>query len=121
MPLLSITLLIIVATSLTSLLAFGSRETMDKLIMRPYAVKHHKEYYRFLSSGFIHANWPHLILNMLVLWSFGRVVEYYYREVFGPMAITYFLLLYLLGMIVADIPTYLKHLNHPAYGSLGAS
>ena len=45
-----------------------------------------------------------------------------FKEVFGPTTgLLYFLLLYLGGIVVSDIPTYLRHRNDPGYRSLGAS
>ena len=35
------------------------------------------EWYRFLTSGFIHADWMHLLVNMYVLYIFGDILEHY--------------------------------------------
>ncbi len=65
-----------------------------------------KEYYRLLTSGFVHADWMHLMVNMFVLYSFGEYIESYVRALFGntPGRII-FLGLNLLNIIIANIPT----------------
>jgi membrane associated rhomboid family serine protease len=63
----SITLILIIITSGISYYAFSNTLLMDKLIMNPYRVTKRNEYYRFITSGFIHADFGHLIFNMLSL------------------------------------------------------
>ncbi len=117
----SITIIIIIITALVSFAAFQSAELQQKLMMKPYTITRRNEWYRFITSGFIHANIPHLAINMLVLFSFGRVVEYYYQAAFDPRGELYFVIMYVGGIIVSDIPSYLKHRNDSSYSSLGAS
>ncbi|MBK9732725.1 MAG: rhomboid family intramembrane serine protease [Chitinophagaceae bacterium] len=116
-----ITLLIIILTVATSIAAFQSTDLMNRLLMNPYAVKHGRQWYRFISSGFIHANWTHLLFNIIVFYSFSSIVKYYYDYNFGMRSTWYFIVLYLGGMIISDLPTYIKHQNHSWYNSLGAS
>ncbi|MEO5675841.1 MAG: rhomboid family intramembrane serine protease [Chitinophagales bacterium] len=117
----SITIIIIIITALVSFGAFQSNELEQRLILRPYLINRDNQWYRFITSGFIHANIPHLAINMLVLYSFGRVVEYYYQAAFGDLGEAYFIAMYTGGIIVSDLPTYFKHRNNPSYASLGAS
>ncbi|HDQ72468.1 MAG TPA: rhomboid family intramembrane serine protease [Chloroflexi bacterium] len=72
-----------------------------------------KEYYRLISSGFLHANWLHLMLNMLALNGFARMIEL----AFGPHV---FLLIYL-GSIAGGNLLSLYLYRHREYQSLGAS
>jgi len=113
--------IIIGITVLMSLAAFQSQELMDRWIMSPYAVKHGNQWYRFITSGFIHANWPHLLINMYVMYSFGQLVYVYYDHYFENKTILYFSLLYVGGIIISDLPTYLQHRDDSWYKSLGAS
>lgn len=115
---LSITIIIIIITCLVSITAFYNREEMDKMIFWPALIRQKKQYYRFITSGFIHADWLHLGFNMFTLYFFGRIVEQYFRELFGPGV---FILFYLLSMIAADIQTYVKNRGNYQYRSLGAS
>lgn len=94
---------------------------MYKWIFNPYTIKRNNEYQRFITSGFIHSNWMHLIFNMLMLYMFGGYVETLFRQVYGELGIVFYLLLYIIGIVVSDIPTYIRHKNHPHYNSLGAS
>jgi membrane associated rhomboid family serine protease len=63
----------------------------------------------------------HLFFNMFALYFFGDVIEQTYQMAFGELGIVLYIGLYVLGIIASDIPTYLKHRNHPHYNSLGAS
>lgn len=101
--------------------AFNSEETKRNLIFYPYGIKRLKEYYRFLSSGFIHADGMHLFFNMFVLYYAGTAVENYYGHFLEPAGNLAYLLLYFGGMIAADITVYIKHQEHSWYKSLGAS
>lgn len=115
------TVLIIVATSLVSIMAFSRPVWVDKLQFNASKVIHQNEYYRLISHGFVHANWEHLIVNMFVLYSFGKAIEMYFEYGFGRMANAYFLLLYFGGMLVANTYALYKHRNNYYYNAVGAS
>jgi len=117
----NLTLLIIIITSAISILAFQNRGLMERYIFNPYTIHHRKEWFRFISSGFLHADWLHLIINMLVLFSFGFTLERYFDSYFGEKSQVYFVLLYIGGMMTAVLPTYSKHKDNPSYNALGAS
>ena len=69
------TLVIVLLTALVSWRAFGDRTLHDRLILWPPAIERRKQYDRLLTHGFIHADWMHLIFNMVTLYSFGGAVE----------------------------------------------
>lgn len=115
---LSVTLVIIIVTCLISIVTFNKPDELNKLIFWPAVIKEKKQFYRFISSGFIHADWMHLGFNMLTLYFFGRYVEPYFRVLFAPGI---FIVFYLLAMIAADIPTYIKQRDNHYFRSLGAS
>jgi len=117
----SLTLILVIITSGISYYAFNNYSLMDKLILNPYKITKRKEYYRFVTSGFIHADFGHLIFNMLSLWFVGEGIERLFGMLFGASGSIYFLFLYIVGIIVSDIPTFLKHRNNSNYNSLGAS
>lgn len=114
------TITIIAITALISILAFSRPELMEKLQFNASKVIHKKEYYRLVSHGFVHANWEHLIVNMIVLLSFGRAIEMYFSG-FGKMATAYYLILYFGGMIVSNLYALYKHRNNYYYNAVGAS
>lgn len=115
------TIFIIVATVITSLIAFRNELFMQHLIFNPYTIQHRNQWYRFITSGLIHADWIHLIINMLVFYSFGKAVEFYYAAIFPGKSDYYFSLLYFGGMLISVAPSYAKHKNDPGYNALGAS
>ncbi len=92
-----------------------------KWMMHPYQVYQSGEYYRFITSGFIHSNYGHLAFNMITFYFFGRYVEQAFGYYFGALGSYYFLALYILGIIVADIPTYWKNRTNVNYSAIGAS
>jgi len=118
----SVTLLIIIVTCIISLICFENRALFDQLKHHPVSEVNNKEWYRMVTSGFLHADYIHLGINMYVLYGFGTFVEreflYQYGEVFGR---TIYLLLYAVMIIIADIPSLLKHKNNYGYSAIGAS
>jgi membrane associated rhomboid family serine protease len=112
---------LIVINVLFSFAAFSNKEVMGRAIFNPYVIHENREWWRFVTSGFIHADFLHLFINMFVLYSFGDITLMLYEETFGELAIYYFLVMYFGGMIVSHLPAYKKHKDDPAYNSLGAS
>ena len=117
----SVTLIIIVVTVGISFLAWNNPALMDRWIMNPYQVASRGQYYRLVTSGFLHADWGHLFFNMLSLYFFGAVIEQIFGALFGAVGPLYLIGFYLVGILVSDIPSFLKHRNDPGYNSLGAS
>lgn len=118
----SITLMLTIITGLVSFMGFNNPEIVMRLSHYPYEIERKKEYYRFLTSGFVHANWPHLLFNGLALYTFGLHVEHEYIYIFGPeMGKIYYLIMYLTTIVVAGIHDFLQHRNNPGYYAVGAS
>jgi membrane associated rhomboid family serine protease len=116
-----ITYIIIGVTVLVSYLAFQNHDLMDKLQFNAAKVVHQKQYYRLISHAFIHANWSHLLVNMFVLFFFGRGIEQYFGYYFGNKATAYFLLLYFGGILASNVWSLMKHQNNYYYNAVGAS
>ena len=116
-----ITWLIIGVTVLTSYLAFQNVDLMVKLRFNAAQIIHNKEYYRLVTHAFIHVSWSHLIVNMLVLYFFGPIVESYFEYYFGIKANVFYLLLYFGGILVSNIFGLIKHHNNYYYNAVGAS
>lgn len=108
---------IIIITVLISLVAWQSTAVFNRLIFYPPAVKS-GQVDRLLTHGFIHADGMHLLFNMFTLYFFGRAIERFYLQQFGSLGFVGF---YVLAIIIAIIPTYLRHKNNNRYLSLGAS
>jgi len=114
------TITIIAITSFISVAAFSRPSLIDKLQFNASKIIHQNEYHRLITHGFVHANWEHLIVNMIVLLSFGRAIESNFY-VFGRMANAYFLLLYFGGMLASNIYALYRHRNNFYYNAVGAS
>lgn len=116
-----VTYIIIGITVLISFAAYSNSNLMRQFMMNPYMISNRQQYYRFITSGFIHADHVHLFFNMFSLYFFGTTIEYIFGIIFGSAGTLYFIALYVLGIIVSDIPSYMKHRNNPGYNALGAS
>jgi membrane associated rhomboid family serine protease len=116
-----ITFIIIAFTSIISFLAFNDRHLFVKLQHWPYEEQRSNEYYRWLTSGMLHANPMHLIFNMLTLYFFGMMVEAWFRMTFGTAGATVYILFYLASIVAASSATYFKYKNSPGFASIGAS
>jgi len=115
-------LILIGLTVAISAYAWSNRDLMEAWIMEPYVIARNGQWYRFLTSGFLHADWSHLLFNMFAFYSFSPVVLATLAQEYGAGAgLGLFLLLYLGGIIVSDLPTYFKHRDERNYRSLGAS
>lgn len=112
---------IIGITAVISYITFSNNELANKLQFNAAKIIHRKEYYRLISHAFIHANWQHLAVNMLVLYFFGRNIVAYFGYYFGNKATAYFLLLYFGGIIAANSWSLIKHKNNYYYNAVGAS
>lgn len=120
MATLSLTLLIIIVTVAISIWAFQNGDIKYKLIFSPTIIEERKDWYRFLTCGFIHADYLHLAVNMYVMWMFGRLVETYYT-VAMPFGEVKFILMYLVTIVLANVRTFFKERYNHTYFSLGAS
>ena len=119
---LSITNITVGITCLVSIILMQNQAGKARLIFHPVTIRQHHQWYRFLTSGFIHADMVHLAINMFVLWSFGNAIERYYFPTFlGEFAAEKYMLLYFGGIVAASIPSYLRHNRDPNYAALGAS
>ena len=117
----SATLILVIVTVLISIAAWRNEALMDRWIMNPYAVAKRGEYYRLVTSGFLHADYGHLLFNMFSFYSFGQALEGVFTALFGNLGGVIFVAFYIVGIIVSDIPTLLKYRDQSRYNSLGAS
>lgn len=113
-----ITLVIIAITCVVSFMALNNSRLMNDLILWPPAIQRSREYHRLVTYGLVHADFGHLLFNMLTLFFFGRLMEHFYTVRLGTLG---FVLFYIGGLVVSILPTYLKNRSNPNYHSLGAS
>ena len=115
-----LTIYIIAANVIFSIIGFSSPDFIHKTIMWPYYIKRNQQVYRMVTSGFIHADWIHLFFNMFTLYFFGLNLEYVLLHYQLGGHLTY-IALYFGAIILSDLPSYFKYKDHYGYRSLGAS
>ena len=113
--------IILIATVIVSIMAFGNAELFNKLVFNAYNIKHRKESWRFVSYALVHSGWLHLLVNMWVLYSFGNNVEHTFLYMYGVKGRVYYLLLYAGGILFSTLYDYGKNKDNPYYNAVGAS
>lgn len=112
-PLAIATIAILGITAYISHSAFNNRGMLNAFMFSPDRILRDKEYQRLITSGFIHADWTHLLFNMFSLYSFGSNIEL----IFGPHI---FLLIYIASILGGNLLSLNLHRHHD-YRALGAS
>ncbi|CAN5731020.1 hypothetical protein BH11PLA1_BH11PLA1_06020 [soil metagenome] len=84
----------------------------DTLVEQWIFVPHTREWWRYVTSAFLHADWMHIALNMVFLWVFGAALE-------DRLGRVMFLILYFAGAVAAAFMHGLST-NAPALGASGA-
>lgn len=116
-----ITYLLIGVTVLISYLGFTNGRLFHQWKHWPYTEERRREYYRWLTAGFLHADWMHLIFNMMTLYFFGGLVEQWFDALFPGIGPVMYLLFYLLAVVAASAATFYRHRHNPGFASIGAS
>lgn len=106
-------LLIIGANILISARGFRDFAFFEKYKFNVGAIKR-GEYIRFLTAGFLHANWTHLFVNMLTLYFFADPVIW-------TIGLIPFLVIYFVSLLAGNILSYAFHQNEFHYSAIGAS
>lgn len=107
------TLIIIAANVLLSLKGFNDFSFFEKYKFNIAGIKR-GEYIRMLTSGFLHADFNHLLFNMLTLYFFAGVVIAY-------VGVTQFVLIYLASLLLGSVISYYFHKDEYHYSAVGAS
>jgi membrane associated rhomboid family serine protease len=109
------TLTIVIATVAVTIVAFRNHRIFAALMMDVEAVLGRRgEWWRIITSGLIHADYPHLLMNMLSLFLFGRWIEH-------AMGSWRFVLVYIFGIVIGSFASLIVHRNSPSYRAVGAS
>lgn len=107
--------IVLTATLVSSLAGlFAFPRWIEGNLFRPYWLVRRHQYYTLLTSGLIHKDVAHLFFNSLTFYFFAFPLE----RVIGTAR---FSTLYLLGLILSNTSTYVRHRNDAGYASLGAS
>lgn len=118
---LTITVIILFLTCVISFTAFSNEKIINDMIFYPTAVTNHHQWYRFITCGFIHADFMHLAFNMYTFYLFGDMVERAFSAIYGEMGKALYIVMYISSLVVCLLPTYFKHRTDYYYRSLGAS
>ncbi|MBK8338808.1 MAG: rhomboid family intramembrane serine protease [Flavobacteriales bacterium] len=117
----SATWILLLLTVAVSIAAFNDRSLFNRLAFEPYVVHARKEWWRALTHALIHVDWPHLLVNMFVLYGFGPTTEAHLAAMSGVPGPWVFILLYVTAACAAALPSYNRHRFDPSYRSVGAS
>lgn len=123
-----VTYIIIAITCVTSYGAFNDLGLFQRYLFSPYLINAQKQWYRFFSHAFIHADFLHLAMNMYTLYLFGgskgsiNGVEITFEFLFGhAKGLFYYILLYVGGIMISSYPSFEKHKHNVQYSAVGAS
>lgn len=109
-----ISLVLIIVNIIVSYKGFTNTAFYEGYLFDVEKILVYKDYKRLITSGFLHINWLHLILNMFSLYFFSGAVEI----VLGSQG---FLLIYFAGLIGGNLLALFMHRHHPDYTAVGAS
>ncbi len=106
--------LLILATCGISAVGFSNRLFFQRYQFHVGAILRAKQYERLITSGFLHADWTHLLFNMLTLYFFHEIILVLY----GPI---WFFALYFGALLASNLFSLLLYRNRPSYAAIGAS
>lgn len=106
-------IIILLATIAMSYYGFNNPTFFNRYKFNVGAVQK-GDYVRLISSGFLHANWQHLIFNMISLYFFQDVI-------IGSMGNLMFLLIYFGSMLLGSVFSLYIYKKQPYYSAIGAS
>lgn len=112
----SLTFVILIVSSI----AMVKPSIFSRLILHPYGIVHHKEYYRLVTSDLVHIDWLHLALNEAALYVCCANLEEVLRSR-SAIGSWQFLLIYLCSYFSGVIFSTIRHRNDFGFSSAGAS
>ena len=109
-----LTILICCLVGFTSYKAFYSTSIFMKYHFNIGSILQNKEWYRTISSGFLHADGMHLAFNLFCFYSFASNIELYY----GWLTL---LIIYALSLVGGSMASIFIQKGNPHYTAVGAS
>lgn len=109
-----ISLLLIIANIIFSYKGFTIESFFEGYKFEVEKILVNKDYKRLITSGFLHINWTHLILNMVSLVLFSASIESY----LGSLP---FLAIYFASLLGGNLLSLFIHRHHGDYSAVGAS
>ncbi len=111
-------LILIIVTCLISWLGFKDPAFMERWLLNPYQAQRKKRWAPYITYGFVHADFTHLLFNMFTLFFFGRLMEQFFNQYFSGFGYYVF---YFGAIVISILPSALPNRNNPRYATLGAS
>ncbi|MFI2743465.1 rhomboid family intramembrane serine protease [Zhouia sp. PK063] len=108
-----VTIIVIVANALVSIKGFNDFSFFERYKFNIGAIKR-GEQVRMITSGFLHADLGHLIVNMFTLYFFASVVINYLSD-------TKFLIVYFVSLLAGNLLSLFIHKDEYHYSAVGAS
>ncbi|UIR55896.1 rhomboid family intramembrane serine protease [Sphingobacterium sp. SRCM116780] len=112
--------IIFILTVASSIYSFSNPQVLREMMLHPYSIYRKRRVYTILTSGLIHKDWGHLLFNMITFYYFGFGLEKILIQV-SEWGHLQFGIIYVLSLILSDIPTIIQQKNNDGYYSLGAS
>ena len=115
----TITLLLLALIVAVTLIAWQNTSIFNQASLKPFEISRGRKYH-IITSGFVHADWAHLLFNGLALYSFGEYLEQMLQYEYGLSPLAY-VAFFLSAVVVANIPSIIRHKENAGYTSVGAS
>jgi len=106
--------IIIAATAIVSLIGFNNQELFNRFKFSTYAILQQKQWDRMVTSAFLHADWMHLIFNMLTFYFFAPSIIVY-------LGVFPLLLIYFGAILGGNLLTLFMYRRNSGYSAIGAS
>lgn len=107
------TIIIIAANVIISMKGFNDFSFFEKYKFNIAGIRR-GEQIRMFSSAFLHADFSHLLFNMLTLFFFANVV-------IGSLGVTYFVIIYVASLLAGNLLSFYFHKDEYHYSAIGAS
>jgi len=108
------TYIFVIITVLITIVTFRDQELFNSLSFHVRPIQSDGQFYRIISSMFLHVNTPHLVFNMFSFYSFSLYMEIQ----FGYLTV---LLITIVSGIAGNLLALLLNKNNPEYRAVGAS
>ena len=107
------TIVIIAANVIISMKGFNDFSFFEKYKFNIAGIRR-GEHIRMFSSAFLHADFSHLLFNMLTLYFFAPVV-------IMSVGVTYFVIIYVASLLIGNLLSFYFHKDEYHYSAIGAS
>lgn len=106
--------LIIVLTVITSIVGFNDSRFFERGKFNTAAILEERQFDRLLTSGFLHADFLHLLFNMMTLFFFSDIVIHF-------LGIGEYIGIYFGAILAGNLLSLWLYRKNPFYSAIGAS